>query len=96
MVKQSTKGAHPEPEFNWYIADKLIGGSTNNTKEVLEDEKVDFISILEYVGNPEDIGQMLKCEVSHKGKSFLTFDKPRTPQDMDGTLTLIFAKFETT
>ena len=68
MVNKYTKGAHPAPEFNWYIADKPIGGNISDTKEELEDEKVNFISILEYIGNPKDIGQMLKCEVSHKGE----------------------------
>ena len=63
------EGAHPAPKFKWYIADKTIsdGAIIKNTKEEVEDEKINFISTLEYIGNPEDIGQMLKCEVIHKG-----------------------------
>ena len=61
------KGANPAPEFKWYIADKPVNGNINNTKEEVEDGKINFISIFEYIGDPKDIGQMLKCEAVHKG-----------------------------
>ena len=50
------EGAHPAPKFKWYIADKVIsdGAIIKNTKEEVEDEKINFISTLEYIGNPED------------------------------------------
>ena len=44
------KGANPAPEFKWYIADKPVNGNINNTKEEVEDGKINFISIFEYIG----------------------------------------------
>ena len=50
FVKCIATGANPAPEFKWYIADKPVNGNINNTKEEVEDGKINFISIFEYIG----------------------------------------------
>ena len=63
-------GSRPEPEFLWYIGNKLYEQNHENITisiEELEDGRATYTSTFNYYGKSEDNGQIMKCEVNHTG-----------------------------
>merc|ERR1712079_608874 len=61
-------GARPAPtEFIWYIGDTQLKANTAIKEEAGENGKMTYISTLEYNAAPKHSGQLLKCQVDHKG-----------------------------
>jgi len=67
-IKCIAAGAHFQPEFNWFLANSILKDvEISESKENVEDGKVNFMSSLVYKGDHEDFNKTLKCEVDHKG-----------------------------
>jgi len=68
-------GARPAPtEFLWYIGNTLVDGNIKTREEEGENGKVTYFSTLEYNSAPKHSGQMIKCEVDHKGYTAMQID----------------------
>ena len=67
-IKCIAAGAHFQPDFNWYLANSILKDvEISESKENVEDGKVNFMSSLVYKGDHKDFNKTLKCEVDHKG-----------------------------
>ena len=67
-IKCIAAGAHFQPEFNWFLANSILEDvEISESKENVEDGKVNFMSSLVYKGDHKDFNKTLKCEVNHKG-----------------------------
>ena len=67
-IKCIAAGAHFQPKFNWFLADSILNDvEISDSKENVEDGKVNFMSSLVYKGDHKDFNKTLKCEVDHKG-----------------------------
>ena len=68
-IKCIAAGAHFQPEFNWFLANSILKDKVeiSDSKENVEDGKVNFMSSLVYKGDHKDFNKTLKCEVDHKG-----------------------------
>jgi len=61
-------GARPAPtEFIWYIGDTQLSANTDIKEAAAEDGSMTYTSTLEYNAAPKHSGQLLKCQVDHKG-----------------------------
>ena len=68
-IKCIAAGAHFQPKFNWFLANSILNKDVeiSDSKENVEDGKVNFMSSLVYKGDHKDFNKTLKCEVDHKG-----------------------------
>ena len=67
-IKCIAAGAHFQPKFNWFLENLIIKDvEISDSKENVEDGKVNFMSSLVYKGDHKDFNKTLKCEVEHKG-----------------------------
>ena len=67
-IKCIAAGAHFQPKFNWFLENLIINDvEISDSKENVEDGKVNFMSSLVYKGDHKDFNKTLKCEVDHKG-----------------------------
>ena len=68
-IKCIAAGAHFQPKFNWFLANSILNKDVeiSDSKENVEDGKVNFMSSLVYKGDHKDFNKTLKCEVEHKG-----------------------------
>jgi len=68
MIECVATGARPAPtDFLWYIGDTHLNANTKINEVAGDNGKMTYISILEYNAVPMHSGQMLKCQVDHKG-----------------------------
>jgi len=68
MIDCVATGARPAPEeFRWFIGATLLDANTKINEVAGENGKMTYTSTLEYNAAPKHSGQMVKCEVDHKG-----------------------------
>ena len=68
-------GAHPAPEFQWYIDNIPLDSPTIETsEEAVDDGKNHYISALQYFASSKNHNKNIKCKVTHKG-GFLSEDR---------------------